>query len=186
MSEAETKQIVGQCVEITEKNGWTSFSVDVGTQYPVRLSTKVAAIIEQGRAVGSDVATWTFKESQGNENPNKPGTYYMNRYLDKAEAGERTAEQVAGDEAHSPGSDSARTASGTPVPTPHHEPIAPADKDRAITRMSCLSSAANLLQGVVFENEGQRVAAWIAAAAAAERHVYRDIEDPDYDSSIPF
>ncbi len=185
MSEAETKQIVGQCVEITEKNGWTSFSVDVGTQYPVRLSTKVAAIIEQGRAVGSDVATWTFKESQGNENPNKPGTYYMNRYLDKAEAGDGGA----------PGASSigapASTASGTstqstPVPTPHHEPIAPADKDRAITRMSCLSSAANLLQGVGFENEGQRIAAWIAAAAAAERHVYRDIEDPEYDDSVPF
>jgi len=180
MSEAETKQIVGQCVEITEKNGWTSFSVDVGTQYPVRLSTKVAAIIEQGRAIGADVGVWTFKESQGNENPNKPGTYYMNRYLDKAEPATGTTF------AESPGPGTAGTASGTPVPTPHHEPIAPADKDRAITRMSCLSSAANLLQGVVFENEGQRIAAWIAAASAAERHVYRDIEDPEYDDSVPF
>ena len=182
MSEAETKQIVGQCVEITEKNGWTSFSVDVGTQYPVRLSTKVAAIIEQARAVGSDVATWTFKESQGNENPNKPGTYYMNRYLDKAEAGERTAEQVAGDEAHSHGSDSARTASSTPVPTPHHEPIAPADKERTILRQTCLKVAGTLFTAkgnVETVGDGQRdnVSELLSAADRMERWVMRDIDE---------
>jgi hypothetical protein len=176
MSDAETKTVVGQCVEIEQKPGseWVGFKINVGTQYPVKLSTKKQEIIDAGRAVGSEVATWTFKETQGNENPNRPGTYYMNRYLDKVEVGEQAA-----------------TASGTPaqtspVPTPHHEPIAPADKDRAITRMSCLSSAAALLQGVVFENEGQRIAGWVAAAAAAERHVYRDIEAPDYDPDIPF
>lgn len=180
MSESETKVIVGQCVEISEKNGWTAFSIDVGSQYPVKLSTKVAAIIESARAVGSEVSTWTFKESQGNENPNKPGTYYMNRYLDKVEVGTQ--------DGGPPGPETVSTASGTtaPVPTPHHDPIAPADKDRAISRMSCLSSAAVLLQGIVFENEGQRIAAWIAASAAAERHVYRDIEDPEYDPDIPF
>lgn len=175
-TQAETKHITGQCVEITEKNGWTAFAVDVGTQYPIRLSSKLPAIIDAGRAVGSEVATWTYKSSQGNENPNKPGTYYENRYLDKVELGEHAPAPV--------------TASGSPVPTPHHDPIAPADKDRAISRMSCLSSAANLLQGVEFDSELVRVAAWMSAARAAERFVYRDIEEPEeeYDDSdqIPF
>ncbi len=88
MPDTETKTLVGQCVEITEKNGWTAFAVDVGTQWPIKLSTKLAAIIDAGRAVGGDVATWTYKESQGGENPNKPGTFFTNRYLDKVEPGE--------------------------------------------------------------------------------------------------
>ena len=72
MTEAVTKTIVGSCEEISEKNGWTTFHVNVGTQYPVKLSTKLPAMIEAGRAVGTDTATWTYKESDGNENPNKP------------------------------------------------------------------------------------------------------------------
>ncbi len=65
MSDAETKTIGGKCEEISEKNGWTSFAINVGSQYPVRLSTKLPALIEQGRAVGNEYALWTFKESQG-------------------------------------------------------------------------------------------------------------------------
>ena len=56
-------------------------------------------------------------------------------------------------------------------------------------RQACLKAAAALLQGVAFENEGQRVVAWIAAANAAERHVYRNIDDSDYEDEsgpIPF
>ncbi len=30
---------------------------------------------------------WKFKESQGGENPNKPGTFYTNRYFDDVEVG---------------------------------------------------------------------------------------------------
>ncbi len=86
-TETQTKQIQGVCEEISEKNGWTSFAINVGSQYPVRLSTKLPALVEQARAVGSEQALWTFKESQGGENPNKPGTFYTNRYLEGAEAG---------------------------------------------------------------------------------------------------
>ncbi len=87
MSDAISKQIEGVCEEISEKNGWTSFAINVGSQYPVRLSTKLPALIEKGRAAGQDRAVWTFKESQGGENPNKPGTFYTNRYFDDVEVG---------------------------------------------------------------------------------------------------
>lgn len=89
MSDAETKVIVGKCVEIIDKPGteWVGFNIDVGTQYPVKLSTKVEKVIEEARAVGGETATWTFRESDGNENPNKPGTFYKNRWLNKVEAG---------------------------------------------------------------------------------------------------
>jgi hypothetical protein len=173
MSETVTKSIVGQCVEITEKNGWTGFSIDVGSQYPVKVSTKVEKVIGEARAIGSEVATWTFKESDGNENPNKPGTFYKNRWLDKVEAGE-----------HAPAAD---TAGGTstpakPLPEAHHEPIAPADKDRAIVRQACLKAAGALFTAKgnvekVGDDGRDNVAELLAAADRMERWVYRDIDE---------
>jgi hypothetical protein len=77
--------VVGRCKEITEKSGWTQFSIDVGTKYPVRISTKLPDLIAEGRAVGENEAIWKYKESQGNENQNKPGTYYTNRYFSGVE-----------------------------------------------------------------------------------------------------
>lgn len=87
MTEALSKEIQGVCSEISEKNGWTKFSIDVGAAYPVGLSTKLPALVEQGRAAGEEQAVWKFKESQGGENPNKPGTFYTNRYLEGVEVG---------------------------------------------------------------------------------------------------
>lgn len=87
MSDGEMKQIQGVCSEISEKNDWTTFLIDVGTQYPVRLNTKLPVLIEQGRAARGQQAVWTYKESQGNPNPNRPGSFYMNRYLERVEVG---------------------------------------------------------------------------------------------------
>jgi hypothetical protein len=183
MPDTETKQITGQCVEISEKNGWTTFHVDVGSQYPVKLSTKKPSIAEGGRAAGSDVAVWTFQESDGNENPNRPGTFYKNRWLDKVETG-GTADSAPENTA---GGTAPAQQTTSQVPTPHHDAIAPADKDRAIVRQACLKASAWLLQGVPYENDLARVAAWMAAASAAERHVYKGIDDADYDDpDLPF
>lgn len=91
--EAVKKQIEGVCEEISEKNGWTSFAINVGSNYPVRLSTKLPALIDQGRAVGQQRAVWTFQESQGGENPNKPGTHYTNRYFEAVEVGGTVTQQ---------------------------------------------------------------------------------------------
>jgi len=85
--EVVKKQIEGVCAEISEKNDWVTFSIEVGSQYPVRLSTKLEALIKQGREAKKDRAIWTFAESKGGENPNKPGTHYINRRLEKVEVG---------------------------------------------------------------------------------------------------
>lgn len=88
MSEgAVKKQAKGVCKEISEKDGWTTFHIDVGRQYPLRLQTKLEAIVKQGREAGNNEAVWTFEESQGGENPNRPGQHYINRRLEKAEVG---------------------------------------------------------------------------------------------------
>ena len=160
MSESVTKTAIGQCVEISERNGWTAFSIDVGSNYPVKLSTKQAKIIEEARGVGSAVATWTYKEQESekiNENTGKP---FVNRYLDKVELGSQAP---------------ATTASGSsqPLPEPHHAAIAPSDRDRTITRMACIKAACDFYSG---RDVGLEYV--VAAADRFEIHVYRDIDDP--------
>lgn len=175
MSESVDKQIEGVCEEISEKNGWTSFAINVGSQYPVRLSTKLPALIEQGRAVGQQRAVWSFKESQGGENPNKPGTFYTNRYFDGVEVGGGLPPQSSA----APSSGAAITGAAT------HAPLPAGDKDRAITRMAVLKAAAEIVAARVgaetmgTDDEGT---ATIALAQRFETWVYRDV-DPD---GIPF
>ena len=67
-------------------NGFVTFNITVdGKQYPVRVATKLPAVLEQARTVGIDAARWHYTPSQGKENPNKPGTHYVNRALAKVE-----------------------------------------------------------------------------------------------------
>jgi hypothetical protein len=94
--EAVKKQVEGSCTEISEKNDWVTFNIDVGRQYPVRLSTKLEALVKAGREAKNNKAVWTFSESQGGENPNKPGTHYINRRLEKVEVGGSLDPAVAG------------------------------------------------------------------------------------------
>lgn len=174
MTDSVTKTIVGTCEEIEQKPGseWVRFKINVGTQYPVTLSTKLPSLIEQARAVGTDTATWTFKESQGNENPNRPGTYYMNRWLEKVEASEHDA----------PPDNTGVTAAPERPQAGVHAPVAVGDKDRLVTRQTCLKVAGQLFSGKgnvekVGEGERDNVSELIAAAARMELWVYRDIDD---------
>jgi len=163
--EAVTKQIEGVCEEISEKNGWTSFAINVGSQYPVRLSTKLPALIEQGRAVGQARAVWTFKESQGGENPNKPGTFYTNRYFDSVELGGTPYQQT-------------QVAASEPA----HKPYAQGDKDRAITRMAVLKVAATIVAAgkAVPTQTSDAGEDTISLATRFEMWVTRDIDDPPF------
>lgn len=171
MSESETKQITGVCTEIAQKpgNDWVEFHIDGGGQYPVRLSTKLQPLIELGKAAGQALAVWTYEESQGNPNPNRPGSFYMNRYLSKVEVG---------------GTETAPAATppqGVTQSTLHHAPLVPGDKDRAITRMACLRTAAMVVSAPTLttpvEDAGLEV---MGLAARFETWVYRDIDDPPF------
>jgi hypothetical protein len=167
MSDVEKKQVQGVCEEISEKNGWVNFAVGVGSQYPIRLSTKLPALIDQGRAAGQQVAIWTYTESQGGENPNRPGTYYTNRRLESVEVG-----------------GTAEPSSPTPHPTAQaaatHSPLPPGDKERAITRMAVLKAAAEASAAIDYAPGEDVAAAVIAMAARFETWVVRDLDD------IPF
>lgn len=131
MSETETKTITGRCAEISERGEWTTFHIDVGSQYPVKLSTKLDPLVELGRAASKDGGQfeWTFNESDGNENPHRPGTFYKNRYL--------SAVEPAGTSAAAPSSDGAMTKEEW------------ARKDSAIHKMACIKTAADALKHTI-------------------------------------
>jgi hypothetical protein len=142
MSEATVRTITGKCAEISERGDWTTFHVDVGTQYPVKLSTKLAPLVELGRAASKDggVFDWTFKESQGAENPHKPGTHYTNRYLDAVEsAGTRPTPDTPAQAA------APQSRAGSDGMTKDEW----ARKDSAIHKMACIKTAADALKHTV-------------------------------------
>ena len=95
MSDTVTKQIQGVCDGVMMKSGdWMEFHINIGRQYPVKLSTKQPDIQAKARAAGEMQAVWTFNETDGNPNPNKPGTFYKNRYLSDVEVGAVLSEEA--------------------------------------------------------------------------------------------
>lgn len=131
MSEAVTKQIKGVCEEISERGEWTTFSVDVGSQYPVKLSTKLQPLIELGRAARGQEAVWTFKEQESDKINEHSGKPYINRYLDKVEVG------------------GALEGAAEASPSGQMTKEEWARKDSAIHKMACIKTAADALKHTV-------------------------------------
>lgn len=171
MSEAVQLSIVGQCASVVEKpSGWVEFHImKPGNQYPVRLATKLEQLIEEGRAVKDQIATWTYNETEGDINP-KSGKPYINRYFEGVALGDHgdTSKKQSG-------------ATSSEGPSPHHEAVHYADKDRLISRQVCLKVA-----GTVFSGQGiQEVAPGpvtdvgmevMKLAQRLELWLYRDID----------
>lgn len=162
---SDTVVIVGQCTGITEKpNGWTEFQIIVpGNRYPTKLATKLPNLVEEAREVKDAIATWTYAETESDRiNPNS-GKPYINRYLENVEVG------------------TSGVPAGGSSPEPHHEPVHFADKDRLITRQTCLKAAADLYTiGPEKYAEGDAVDPPGVVLKAAERFemwLYRDIDD---------
>ena len=87
MSDGEFKQVQGVCDGVMLKGEWHEFHINVGRQYPVKLSTKQPDVIEQATSAGQAQAVWTYKETEGGPNPHRPGENFKNRYLGKVEVG---------------------------------------------------------------------------------------------------
>ena len=84
MTEAVKETIVGVLDGITEKpSGWTEIQVRVdGWQYPVKMATKLAPLIELARGAGTETMEWTFKKQESDQiNPNS-GKPFVNRYFE--------------------------------------------------------------------------------------------------------
>jgi hypothetical protein len=188
MCEAVVKTITGTCAEISERGDWTTFHIDVGSQYPVKLSTKLAPLVELGRAASKDGGAfdWTFKESQGAENPHKPGTHYTNRYLDAVEsAGTRPTPDTApqGVTVSTQGMSKSVTAEGMSKEDW-------ARKDSAIHKMACIKTAADALKHTIPSDPSQDdlakfITRCVTLSQAWHRSVIAERDDPTGED-IPF
>jgi hypothetical protein len=149
--------------EIAEKpSGWSTISIDIGTQYPLKVDTKLQPIIELVRALGSNEGIFTYTESESDRiNPNS-GRPYVNRLL------EGVTPRDAGQPVGQPVSESAEQVA--------RQPISAGNKDRVIARLACVKAAAEMLR----LNDGtveEQISNTIAAAARFEGWVYRDIDE---------
>lgn len=81
-------QIQGYNSETSIRGEWYAFKIVMeGKQYPMKLETKKQDVINAGLAAGTQMAVWTYNESEGGPNPHRPGTNYINRYLESVEVG---------------------------------------------------------------------------------------------------
>lgn len=169
MSENEKVTYVGTCGQLVEKKGgWFQIQISVpGKQYPIKADTKLEHLINKAREVRDSgaVATWTIEEwDSENINPNT-GNPYRERRLSGVEEG-------------APAGGTAGGAQAQPIEA-HHDPVHDADRQRLITRQTCLKVAATIYQGAVSDDKvGYDVALEVMKAAQRfERWLYRDIDE---------
>lgn len=94
--EVTTHQVKGVCGGVMMKGDWLEFHIDIGRQYPVKLSTKQEDVKAAGQAAGGQEAVWTYTERQGGPNPHRPGEFFKNRYLSRVEVGGTLDPALAG------------------------------------------------------------------------------------------
>lgn len=187
-------EAIGTKQGITEKSGdWFEVSIGLpGKQYPLKLSTKKQELVELARAAGDNVMVWEYNEvDSGTPNPHRPGSNYINRYLE----GVRPS--------NGPGSVATPGAAPQAETYTHDIPelaarartYIPDTKDRMIVRQTALKAAAEIVApraGTSIDPDYDAALEVMRAAQRFETWVYRDIGDPpssglsEHDDNIPF
>jgi len=179
---SDTLTVTGRCAEVSERGDWTTFHIDVGRQYPVKLSTKLPPIIELGRAASKAEGAfdWSYTESQGGANPHKPGEFFTNRYLTGVEPAGSVATPDAAPEPR------AQSNHGSDGMTKEEW----ARKDSAIHKMACIKTAAAALTHTMpadpsFEDLNKFNERVIHLSQAFHRSVLAERDDPSGED-VPF
>ena len=175
MSDGEIKQVQGVCEGVMLKGDWHEFHINVGRQYPVKLSTKQPDVIELASAAGQQEAVWTYKETEGGPNPHRPGENFKNRYLSRVEVGGTLTQQ--------PQQQMTVTAGGKS-----------SDERQSIERHTVVKAAIPTYMGARQFTEDElfafmdRTAAWIKGSPAVQTPQDAPQTPPpdDDDSGIPF
>lgn len=168
------KTAVGTCEEVSERGEWTTFHVNVGTQYPLKLATKQSAVAELGRAAARDggTFTWHYNETESEKINEHTGKPFVNRYLSKVEQAEIAPAKPA----------SSRTDAMTKDEW--------ARKDSAIHLMACIKTAAEALKHTLpadpeLEDLNKFDARVATLSYRWHRYVIAQRDDPA-DDDIPF
>ena len=194
----ETLTVVGTMTGEMQRNEWSEFHIDKGTQYPVKLATKKEEIKAQARALYGKIGTFTYTEADGNPNPHRPGEFYKNRYLVSA---------IEGAQQQIPQAAAPAPAGAAPAPPSATQSASPAplkdfaEERRSIERQTIVKAVLPLYGQKGFEEWTAILAACadLDVFMASERVVvtvprpttqaapspgYEDQPDPD--SDIPF
>lgn len=78
------REITGVLRGVEQRNsGWQRFLIEEpGKQYPTKVDTKKQEIIQQAMSLmGQQVSVSIREQDSGNPNPHRPGSNYLNRYL---------------------------------------------------------------------------------------------------------
>jgi hypothetical protein len=183
--EVTTHQVKGVCGGVMMKGDWLEFHIDIGRQYPVKLSTKQEDVKAAGQAAGSQEAVWTYTERDGNPNPHKPGEFFKNRYLSKVEVGGTVDPALAGQQ----------STSNAPTSGANRGGGRPAGETRSIERQAVVKAALHLYPSSLLTTDAQwfdlieRVHVWVAEEKAETpkpqpQEAPTSYEKPDDD--IPF
>jgi len=158
------EQISGVCSEVSERGEWVTFHVDVGKQYPVKLATKKAELVELGRAAAKDGGefVWTYNEVESEKINEHTGKPFLNRYLEGVTPRDARDDRIQNGVRLDPPSRDERVQSE-------------AIRQRLITRQTCIKAAAEMLRLRDGTLEEQIVDA-LTAAARFETWLYRDID----------
>jgi hypothetical protein len=185
----EVLQIEGFCEGVMMKGDWQEFHINVGKQYPVKLSTKHDDVKALAAAAGNKPGVWSYNEKDGNPNPNKPGTFYKNRYLNSVEVGAVLSEEAKAKQAAAGGGTSSSAPAGR---TP--------DERRSIERQTIVKAAIVLYPMGLITTDDEwfalvgRIDAFVtagppapaAAAPAAGPGPQEPAAAPSPDDDIPF
>lgn len=135
--------IVGTLSGLEPKtNGWMRFSITrEGNQYPDKVDTSKPEIIAQATALmGQLVSAQVNVQQSDTPNPHKPGTFYMNRYLNAigpAAPGQQSQVAQAAPQAQTP-------YVPTPQAAPSGDPFAPDARDLKIYRQVAWKTSIDL------------------------------------------
>jgi len=156
---------VGQLIE--KKNGWYAIEVMVpGKQYPIKADTKLENLIGKAREVRDSgaVATFTVEEWDSDNISPKTSKPYTERRMSSIEEG-----------SHAPAGGTG--AGGGADVTAHHEPVADADRQRLISRQTCLKAACELYSGPAVGGSTDPALDVMRVAQRFESWLYRDIDE---------
>lgn len=174
---SDTKTAVGTLDGIMEKGAdWHEIHVSIpGKQYPLKISTKKAELIDAARAAGSNVMEWTYSEhDSGNPNPHRPGENFINRYFEGVAPVGTT-----------PGAASAAAAPESGMSKEEWRA-----KDRAADKRACIAIAAGALTHTIPGQPDDEALKSFAARTLRVAQVFADAVERERggnpDNRIPF